>query len=81
MASCTPDEKGSEIHIGSSSTLAVSVFSLFLGPAAQAGQVTPRLSGMSPLILPCPNLHSSYSRCDSGQECDEACDIPAHIPH
>lgn len=41
MASCTPDEKGSEIHIGSSSTLAVSVFSLFLGPAAQAGQVTP----------------------------------------
>lgn len=61
MASCTPDEKGSDIHIGSSSTLAVSVFSLFLGPAAQSGQVTlDGFSGMSStLMLPWQPLTST----------------------
>lgn len=36
MASCTPDEKGCENHAGSSSTLAVSLWS----PVLQHGQVT-----------------------------------------
>lgn len=42
MANCTPDEKGFDGHVGNSSTLAVSLFSLFFRPigclAAPSGQ-------------------------------------------